>query len=254
VSASLAAKEQGLRYVTIEQEESLGGCVYHYPRNKIVTTHPVTLATVGKVKLGEISKESLLEFWQGIIDRAELPISFGERLDAIIPVESGFVVKTSNREHHCRSLLLAIGRRGSPRKLDVPGEEQAKVVYRLIDPVQYKGKRVLVVGGGNSAIEAAVAIAAQPGSHATLSYRNESFDRVTERNRELLKQAEETGQLTLALRSKVSEITKDQVFLDSNGETIVIANDAVIVCVGGVLPTPMLKALGIAVEVKFGTE
>lgn len=254
LSATLAAMEQKLRFVTIEQENSLGGCVYHYPRNKIVATHPVTLPIVGKVKLGEISKERLLAFWQGIIGKVSVPISFGERLDSITPVDRGFVVKTDNTEYHCRSLLLAIGRRGSPRKLDVPGEEMPKVVYRLIDPAQYQGKRVLVVGGGNAAIEAAVAIAAEPGSHATLSYRNDTFDRVTERNRELLQEAERAGKLTLALRTTVTQITARQVVLDRDGESISIDNDMVIVCVGGVLPTPMLKKIGIAVETKYGTE
>jgi len=253
LSATLAAMEYKLRFVTIEQEESLGGCVYHYPRNKIVSTHPVTLPLVGKVKLGQISKEKLLAFWQGIINRVRVPISFGERLETITPVDRGFVVKTGRKEYHCRSILLAIGRRGSPRKLGVPGEELPKVVYRLIDPEQYQGKRVLVVGGGNAAIEAAVAVAAEPGSRVTLSYRSESFGRVTEKNRERLREAEISGQLALALRTTVTQIAERQVLLDRDGESISIDNDTVIVCVGGVFPTPMLKELGILVETKYGT-
>ena len=253
LSSTLAAMERKLRFGTVEQESDLGGCVYHYPRNKIVATHPVTLPLVGKVKLGEISKENLLAFWQGVIKKEKVPISFGERLEAITPVDRGFVVKTGRAEHHCRSILLAIGRRGSPLKLDVPGEELPKVVYRLIDPEQYQGRHVLVVGGGNAAIEAAVAIAAEPGSRVTLSYRNDSFGRVTERNRELLQEAERGGQLTLELRTTVKKITEKQVLLDRSGESIAIDNDSVIVCVGGVLPTPMLKELGIIVETKYGT-
>jgi thioredoxin reductase (NADPH) len=253
LSATLAAMGHKLRFVTIEQENSLGGCVYHYPRNKIVATHPITLPIVGKVKLGEISKEALLAFWQSIIGKIRVPISFGERLDAITPVDRGFVVKTGHSEYHCRSILLAIGRRGSPRKLGVPGEDLPKVVYRLIDPEQYQGKHVLVVGGGNAAIEAAVAIAAEPGSHVTLSYRNDAFDRVTERNRERLQEAERTGQLALALRTTVTQIAERRVLLDRAGDSIAIDNDTVIVCVGGVLPTPMLKEIGIFVETKHGT-
>jgi len=253
ISATLAAMAHKLRFVTIEQEESLGGCVYHYPRNKIVATHPVTLAMVGKVKLGEVSKESLLAFWQGIIEKAKVPISFGERLEKITPVDRGFVVTTARAEHRCRSILLAIGRRGSPTRLGVPGEELPKVVYRLIDPEQYQGKRVLVVGGGNSAIEAAVAVAAEPGAQVTLSYRNDAFSRVTERNRERLQEATSTGRLNLALGTSVTRITGPQVLLDRDGESMAIDNDTVIVCVGGVLPTPMLKELGIGVETKFGS-
>jgi thioredoxin reductase (NADPH) len=253
LSSTLAAIEHKLRFVTIEQEASLGGCVYHYPRNKIVATHPVTLPIIGKVKLGEISKENLLAFWQGVIRKGKVPIHFGERLEAITPVDRGFVVKTALAEHHCRSILLAIGRRGSPLKLGVPGEELPKVVYRLIDPEQYQGKRVLVVGGGNAAIEAAVAVAAEPGAHATLSYRSESFSRVTETNRKRLQAAEGGGQLTLALRTTVKQISERQVILDRGGESAAIDNDAVIVSIGGVLPTPMLKELGIAVDTKYGT-
>lgn len=253
ISATLAAMAHKMRFVTIEQESSMGGCVYHYPRNKIVSTHPVTLAMVGKVRLGEVSKESLLAFWQGIIGKEKVPINFAERMEKITPVEGGFVVSTAKAEHHCRAVLLTIGRRGSPTKLGVSGEELPKVVYRLVDPEQYQGKRVLVVGGGNSAIEAAVAIAAEAGAQVTLSYRNDAFSRVTERNRELLQEAASAGQLTLALRTQVQQITEHQVVLDRDGESFSIANDTVIVCVGGLLPTQMLKDLGIEVETKYGS-
>ena len=253
LSATLAAIEKKLRFVTIEQEDSLGGCVYHYPRNKIVATHPVTLAIIGKVKLGEISKESLLAFWAGVIQQAKVPIQFGERMQKISRVEHGFMVRTAKSEHQTRSILLAIGRRGTPNKLGVPGEELPKVVYRLTDPEQYRGKRVLVVGGGNAAIEAAVAIAAEPDTHVTLSYRNESFGRVTEKNRGHLQTAEAQGQLTLALRTQVTQIEERHVRLEGARGPVVIDNDIVIVCVGGVLPTPMLKELGIGVETKYGT-
>ena len=253
LSATLAAMEHKLRFVTVEQEESLGGCVYHYPRNKIVTTQPVALPIVGKVKLGELTKESLLEFWQGIVTRVGMPLSFGHCVENITPVDRGFVVKTGRTEYHGRSILLAIGRRGSPRKLGIPGEELPKVVYRLIDPEQYQGKHVLVVGGGNSAIEAAVAVAAEPGSRVTLSYRGNAFGRVTEKNRERLDEAQRSGQLVLALGSAVTQIDERSVVLDQAGQSISLENDTVIVCAGGVLPTPMLKEVGVLVETKFGT-
>ena len=251
LSATLGAVSHKLRFLTIEQEDSLGGCIYHYPRNKIVATHPFMLAIVGKVKLGEISKESLLAFWQDIVARVKMPISFSERMEKITRVDGGFIVRTTKGEHRCRSILLAIGRRGSPTKLGVPGEELPKVVYRLIDPAQYQGKHVLVVGGGNAAIEAALAIAAVPDAFATLSYRNDSFSRVTERNRELMQDATKSGRLTLALRTQVQQITDHQVLIEGAEGVTSLENDAVIVCVGGVLPTPMLKELGIKVE-RFG--
>jgi thioredoxin reductase/ferredoxin len=253
LSATLGAMEKKLRFVTLEQEGSLGGTVYHYPRNKIVMTQPVVLPLVGKANLGEISKESLLAFWQDIVDRFRIPISFGQRVEKVIGTDDGIVVKTQDAEYRCRSLLLAIGRRGTPRKLGVPGEELPKVVYRLVDPEQYRERHVLVVGGGDAAIEAAVAIAAQDGTTVVLSYRGEAFGRVKPANRESLEAAAQAGRLRIILSSTVTVIEEASAQLDCAGEVIKLPNDAVIVCAGGVLPTPMLKEMGIQVETKFGS-
>ncbi len=253
LSATLGAMEKKLRFVTLEQEDSLGGTVYHYPRNKIVMTQPVVLPMAGKARLGEISKESLLAFWQDIVERFGMKIEFGQRVEKVTAVDNGFIVKTDRAEYSTHAVLLAIGRRGTPRKLGVPGEELPKVVYRLIDPEQYRGQHVLVVGGGDSAIEAAVAIAAEAGSSVTLSYRGEAFGRVKQKNRERLAEAEGKGNLKVVLGSTISRIEAEFVYLECE-ETVKLANDAVIVCAGGILPTPMLKEMGIRVETKFGTE
>jgi thioredoxin reductase/ferredoxin len=254
LSATLSAMEKKLRFVTLEQEDSLGGTVYHYPRNKIVMTQPVTLPLVGKIRLGEISKESLLDLWQGIVEHFSIPIRFGERMEKIEPTKGGFIVKTQRSEFRTRSLLLSIGRRGTPRKLGVPGEEHAKVIYRLIDPEQYRGRKVLVVGGGDSAIEAAVSIADQPDTQVTLSYRGEAFGRVKAKNREQLAEAEQSGKLSVRLGSQVTRIDENFAAIEQGGEEIMLENDFVIVCAGGVLPTPMLKEMGIQVETKYGSE
>jgi len=183
LSAGLSAIHHKLRYRIIEQEDSLGGAVYHYPRNKITMTAPVQLAIVGKVKFGEVSKEKLLEFWTGVVQSTGLQVNFRERLTGIERDGDGFVVQTDRARYSARSVLLAMGRRGTPRKLDVPGEEHSKVVYRLVDPEQYRGQKVLVVGGGDSALEAAIALAEQPGTRVTLSYRSAAFSRVKAKNR-----------------------------------------------------------------------
>ena len=256
LTATLGAMEHKLRFATIEQEDSLGGTVYHYPRNKIVMTQPINLPIVGKARLGEISKESLLAFWQDIVKKVSMPLNCGEPMEKVEAANDGrgFIVRTPKREYLTRNLLLAIGRRGTPRKLGVPGEEHPKVVYRLIDAEQYRGMQVIVVGGGDSAIEAAVSIAEQPGTAVTLSYRGEAFGRVKPKNRDRVKDAEADGRLTVALNSRILAIAPQTVSMEEAGVQKELRNDAVIVCAGGILPTPMLKELGIRVEAKFGTQ
>jgi thioredoxin reductase (NADPH) len=253
ISASLGAMEKKLRFVTVEQEETFGGTVYHYPRNKVVMTAPVQLPIIGKMKFSEVSKEKLLEFWQGVLQKTGLKINFFERMESIKPEDGGFVVKTSKQEYRTRAVLLTIGRRGTPRKLGVPGEEQPKVVYRLIDPEQYRQQHVLVVGGGDSALEAALACADEPGTRVALSYRSEAFARVKEKNRRRLEGAEKSGRVQVLLKSNVKQIEAGKVILEQDGKRIELRNDVVIVSAGGVLPTPFLKEIGILVETKYGT-
>jgi len=254
ISASLAAKEAGLRFVTIEQEDSLGGSIYHYPRRKVAMTAPMTLPIVGKFNKVEITKEELLAFWSGITRENSIKINFTERMDAIANTGSGFLVTTSKDSYKTKNVLLAIGRRGTPRKLGVAGEEQEKVVYRLIDAEQYRGLHVLVVGGGDSAAEAALAIAAERGTTVTISCRSdEIFTRPKDKNRQQLKQCVERKKLTVYLNANVKEIGIDTVTLLHEGKVIEMKNDAVIVCAGGTLPTPMLKEIGVMVNTYYGT-
>ncbi len=176
IAASLRAQELGLSYTTLEQD-SLGGSVFQFPRGKLVMTAPVELPLVGKIRFRETSKEALLEKWTQIVDDTQLNIRFRESVKDVKHLDKGFQIRTDSGEYHAASLLLAIGRRGTPRKLGVSGEELPKVVYRLIDPAQYAGQKVLVVGGGDSALEAALSIAAEKNTEVTLSYRSEAFGR-----------------------------------------------------------------------------
>lgn len=252
IAASLAAKEAGLRYVTIEQEDSLGGTTYHYPRNKLVMTAPMNLPLIGEIKVREISKEELMEIWIGILKKAEPNIQFSERMEEITPVNEMFTVRTNKASYSTASILLAIGRRGTPRKLGVKGEEDPKVVYRLIESEQYQNKHVLVVGGGDSALEAALDISNEPGTHVTLSYRGKAFDRVKPKNRTRLAEAIAEQKIEQLLESTVKEISPDKVVLKLGEELLERKNDAIIVCAGGELPTPMLKKLGIQVDTRYG--
>ena len=253
IAAGLGAIQHKLKYLVVEQEESLGGTVYHYPRNKIAMTAPVKLPLVGNVKFNEVTKEKLLDFWQGVVRKTGLKIRFNERMDGIERSNRGFVVKTARGAYSAKAVLLAIGRRGTPRKLGVPGEEQPKVVYRLIDAEQYRGRRVLVVGGGDSAIEAAVALSAQPGTRVTLSYRGDAFGRIKPGNRERLGTASGRGNPQVLLGSTIEKIGAIEVAIVQGQRRVSVPNDAVIVCAGGVLPFDLLKKIGIEFETKHGT-
>ncbi len=253
LSAGLAAMERGLRFRLIEQEASLGGAVFHYPRQKIAMTAPVKLALVGTLRVGEVQKEKLLELWDGIVRRTGLAIAFGERMDRIEPRGEGFVVHTSRGAHAARSVLLAIGRRGSPRRLEVPGEDAAHVAYALGDPAECRGQRVLVVGGGDSALEAALAVAAEPGTQVLLSHRSASFSRAKAKNREALQRAQAEGRIEVLLESSVQRIDAASVRLDTTAGPREQPIDRVFICAGGVLPTAVLQAAGIRFETKHGT-
>lgn len=252
ISATLAAKHHGLRCVTLEQEDTFGGSTLHYPRGKLVMTAPMNLPIIGKVKIREISKEALMKLWEDVVAKAGIKINFGERMEKIERQGDTFTVVTNRTSYLTRSVLLSIGRRGTPRKLDVLGEELEKVVYRLVDPEQYRGKHVLVVGGGDAALEAAVAISEEPGATVTLSYRGNAFNRVKPKNRELMEKTSGSGRLRLLLESNVKQILPATVQLDHKGTAIDLPNDAVIVCAGGILPTPFLKEIGIQIETRHG--
>jgi thioredoxin reductase/Pyruvate/2-oxoacid:ferredoxin oxidoreductase delta subunit len=251
-AATLAAKEYGLKSVTVEQE-ALGGTVAHYPRGKLVMTQPVQLPIIGKTKLKDPSKEQLLEFWTSVEKQSGIKINYGERVSDVKAVTGGFEVMTTKKTYKAKTVLLAIGRRGTPRKLDVLGEGLSKVVYRMIDPEQYTGKHVLVVGGGDSALEAAAEIADQAGSTVSLSYRSESFSRAKPRNRDRIQALAENQNITLFMKSSVKEIRPDNIILEHDNTLKTIKNDDVIICAGGILPTAFLKNIGIDVETKHGT-
>ncbi len=251
-AASLTAMSLGLKFVTIEQE-SLGGSVFQYPRAKLVMTSPVTLPLVGRMRFGQTAKETLLGFWRDVESKTGLAIRYRERVEGIDCCGSGFTVRTTQGEYRAASVLLTIGRRGTPRKLGVPGEDLPKVVYRLVDPDQYAGLDVMVVGGGDSALEAALSVAESGARSVTLSYRGEAFLRAKPRNRERIATAAQAGRLAVLLRSDVRRIEPGQVVVTCAGRDAAIANDAVIVSAGGVLPAEFLRTIGVEIETKYGT-
>jgi thioredoxin reductase/NAD-dependent dihydropyrimidine dehydrogenase PreA subunit len=252
-AASLAAMEAGLRCATIEQE-SLGGTVAHYPRGKLVMTAPATLPLAGKFRFRETTKEELLSFWEGVERDTNVKINYSERVEAITKDRDRFVVSTDKGTYRAAAVLLAIGRRGSPRKLEVPGEELSKVTYRVVDPDQFRDQRVLIVGGGDSALEAAHSISEVPGTEVTISYRSDTFSRAKPKNREKIQAAETAGKLRVVLRSTVSRIAERHVELTQDDQSLKFENDSVVISAGGILPSAFLQSIGIEVNTKFGTE
>lgn len=252
IAASLAAKAKGLRFMTLEQD-TIGGSVARYPRGKLVMTRPAELPLYGRVKLKRVRKERLLALWNSVMQKTDLQIQQGVRVERIVPADWGFELQTTAGGAKAGTVLLATGRRGSPRRLGVAGEHLPKVVYSLDDGAQYRGQHVLVVGGGDSALETVIEVARHYPASLTLSYRGTSFDRAKPINRQRFNDVLRSGRVTFHRASHLVAIEPDRVIIDEPGRRLTKRNDAVIICVGGLLPTSLLNDIGVRVETKFGT-
>jgi len=245
ISASLRAIEKKLNYITIEREE-IGGTVAKYPRQKMVMTSPVEFPMYGRFNKLELSKENLLSFWNKVLQRVDFNARTGERVDRVQRGADGiFDVTTEKDRYRAYAVILALGRAGTPRKLGVKGEELPKVMYRLIEADHYINKRILVVGGGDSAVEAAMGLAQQKGNTVTLSYRKEAFGRIKERNAKRIEDAMRSGKLAVLFNSVPTEINPDAVVLEVNGENTELPNDFVWIFAGGIPPNELLKKFGV---------
>lgn len=245
ISASLRAIEKKLNYLTVDEGE-IGGTVAKYPRQKLVLTSPVEFPMYGKFKKTEISKEELIEFWHKVIGRVDFKFRKGEKVEDIKKGEDGiFTVTTSKGNIRSHAVVLALGKSGSPRKLGVKGEDLPKVMYRLIEADHYINKRILVVGGGDSAIEAAMGLGHQVGNQVTLSYRKEAFSRIKERNAQRIQESIRKGKVKVVFNSIPTEFKETSVILDVNGKLEEIPNDYVWIFAGGEPPTAFLKKIGI---------
>ncbi len=252
LACALEAKRHGLRFVVIDQASELGGTVAKYPRRKLVITQPVELPLYGALRRESYTKEELVELWQSIARQHELPIRAGCTFLGVERFDDGFIVRTSGGELRAAHVCVAVGRRGAPNKLGVAGEELAKVSYSLLDAHSYAGRRVLVVGGGDSAVEAAVALAEQPDAQVTLSYRKNAFFRIRARNEQRLAESVQSGRLTLLLESEVAAISPEHVELNvrQGGEAraLRLENDEVFVMAGGAPPFPLLERAGVSFD------
>jgi len=246
LSASLRAVEKGLTYVTLEQEE-LGGTVAKYPRQKLVMTSPVEFPLHGKFNRLEISKEKLMEFWSSVVKKGGLRVRTNEKVEAIERREDGtFAVRSAAGSYRARHVILALGRRGTPRKLGIKGEELPKVMYGLIEADAYVNANILVVGGGDSAVEAALGLAHQKGNRVTLSYRQAEFSRIKERNAQRIREAAKSGKVTLLFKSNPVEVRERSVLIEVEGKVAELPNDWMWVFAGGEPPHAFLQKVGVA--------
>jgi thioredoxin reductase len=252
IAATLEAAKRRLKFVTLEQD-TLGGTVSNFPRAKVVMTSPMDIPLYGKVNLSETSKSKLIELWEEVLHKNNISINEQEKVEKIEKHEDFFIVQTAKEHYTTKSILLAIGRRGSPRKIGVPGEEKEKVAYRILEPELIHHKKVLVVGGGDSAIENALLLADEK-NEVTLSYRSDSFSRIKPKNLERINNAERSGNVNVILNSEVSEILDNSVILKikDGPEPQLIENDLVYIFAGGILPTKFLEEIGIKITKKFG--
>lgn len=241
LSAAMEASARGLTYVVIEKEESLGGSLLHYPRRKMVLLQPVELSAGVRLDRDEYAKERLLEIFETLLREQKINIELGRGVDAIARDGDAFLVNG----HRTRAVVLALGRRGTPRRLGIPGEELPKVMYRLMDAESYRDQRLLVVGGGDSAVEAAIGLALQPGNSVTLSYRREKLVRIKKKNEDALAKALAAGRIEMLFNSQPLEIAPNAVRIKVGDEIRELPNDYVFVFAGGVPPFDLLKKSGI---------
>jgi thioredoxin reductase (NADPH) len=254
IAASLRAIENKLNYLTLEQDE-VGGTVAKYPRQKLVMTSPVEFPMYGKFKKTELSKEHLLAFWDMVLNRSDFNVRTGEKVQNISRDDQGiFTVNSANNQYRSRAVVLALGRTGTPRKLGVKGEELPKVMYRLIEADHYVNKKILVVGGGDSAVEAAMGLANQSGNQVTLSYRKETFIRIKERNAQRIEQCMRSGKVKVLFNSIPVEFNLESVVIEVGGQLQEIPNDFVWIFAGGTPPNDFLKKIGVGFGMRDQTQ
>jgi thioredoxin reductase/Pyruvate/2-oxoacid:ferredoxin oxidoreductase delta subunit len=251
LATALGLKARGVPHRLLEQG-ALGGAIVHYPRRKVAMTETVQLPLFGRFGRRQISKEELLDTWRRVVAKADLEVHQGVKVTGVQGADGRFTVETEKGSLAASKVVLAIGRRGTPRKLGVPGEEQEKVVYGLVDPEQYAGARTLVVGGGDAALEAAIQLAEESNAAVAISYRGPEFARCRDANRRKVDALVRGGRVKAYLPSHVREVRPGEVVLEAGGRTRALPNDFVIVNVGGELPLEFLAKAGVSMRRHHG--
>jgi thioredoxin reductase (NADPH) len=249
LSATLAAIQHRLSYLVIDQQEA-GGTILQYPRKKLVMTKPVEIPLYGWLKKPEYSKEELLDIWRDAQVKNGINVLNHEKLIDVSRENGFFRVKTQNNSYFSQRVVLALGRRGTPRKLGIPGEDRSKVMYKLLDAETYHNEKILIVGGGDSAVEAAIGLAQQTGNEITISYRKAKFFRIKSRNEERMHELIIANKVNILFDSNVLEILEKTVKIQRESKIIEMDNDYVFIFAGGEPPFELMQKIGIA----FGGE
>jgi len=249
LSAALTAKQHNLRFMLIDQQNA-GGTILQYPRKKVVMTKPVEIPLFGWLKKHEYTKEELLDIWEEIQQKFQLKVKTNEKLENIEKMNKKYKLTTKSSTYLASNVVLALGRRGTPRKLNVPGEDKSKVMYKLLDAETYQNEDILIVGGGDSAVEAAMGLARQPGNNVTISYRKSRFVRIKTRNEQLISRMIDDRKITVFFDSNIVQIGDRDVTIKNDQEEFSIPNSYVFIFAGGEPPLPLMHKIGI----KFGGE
>jgi len=253
IAAALGCMAHGL-VVQIVEQSAFGGTIAHYPRAKVVMTGTLELPGYGTVRRKTMKKEELLELWQDIRERMRLDVREGMRVEGIERDGNAWRVRGADGSTlRAPTVVLALGRRGAPRMLGVPGEELPKVVYRLLEPEPFAGKDVLVVGGGNAAADCAIALAeSELCRSVALSYRRNQLARLRGSVRARMDELIGERRIVAHLGTELLSIAKDHVELKLGREVTRLPNDHVIVQIGGTSPSDLLKSIGITLVEKRG--
>ncbi len=251
LNAALQAKERGMSCIVLEKEK-IASTIENFPEGKWVYAEPDEIPPKGKLWLDGATKEDLLKRWHKIVDDNGIEVRLGHGVDSIVKDGKNFTVTVQNGSNFkAHRVILAIGQRGNPRKLGVPGEDREEVYHRLYSPKHYSDENIIVVGGGNSAVEAALVLCEQ--NRVVLSYRKDAFGRIFKDNRRKLDEAVQAGKIKLALSSNVTEFSKGFATLqlsnkEGNKTTGTFSYQHAFVLVGAELPLKFFKEQNIKLE------
>ena len=245
LSATLSCRKFGLPVLCFEKDLT-ANTIRNFPKKKILMAEPVEMPIVGPLWVGDASREKLLEAWEGILIKSRACITTAARLENIENKDGHFLVTISGKQFACDKVILALGSRGVPRKLGISGEDGANVFYNLLEADEFSGSTVTVIGAGDSAIEAALALQ-RNGCHVTMLVRGDGFPKAKSRNLERIAQAGAAGGIHIKFNCQPLEIGTDFIAFHADGEAHREKNDAVFIMVGGELPFQLLESIGIEI-------